>query len=364
VQDDGTKEYFSHLLPELGIHNVSITTFAGWAMKILGIEEYEYIHRYGDTEEECDMYEYQKIRVLREQEMLPLHNKNPFIVLSKAYGEVSLFKKQKKENKLDRFDLTILLTSYLQKYKKIETTRIFDGVIDGVLKKRTRKTLINYSLVVVDEFQNYLPEQLVLLKACINDDTKATMYVGDTAQQVYLGTIKEWSQIGEKIPSDRSVRLDKVYRNTKNILLFIQSLGYLISIPTGIKEGPIVTEKLCLTQEEEIEHIRSMVKIYEKGSIGVLGKSKNYLEKFQQAFKDIPGVHVLTMNESQGVEFDFVCIVGIHDETFTVTQHSDVLPEHIQERKAMQRDLLYVALTRAITELHILGSKKLHEIIK
>ncbi len=364
VQDDGTKEYFSHLLPELGIHNVAITTFAAWAMKILGLSEYEYIHRYGETEEDCDMYEYQKIRALRQQDVLPEYNKNPFTLLSKVYGEINLFKKQKKEQKLDRFDLTILLKSYVQKYKKIETTRVFDGVIDGVLKKRTRKTLINYSLVVVDEFQNYLPEQLLLLKTCINDDTKATMYVGDTAQQVYLGTIKEWSQIGESISTERSIRLDKVYRNTKNILLFIESLGYKISIPAGIKEGPLVVEKICTTQHEEIEHIGSLLKQYEKGSIGILGKSSKYLEKFKESFKGNKNVHVLTMNESQGVEFDLVCIVGIHNDTFTVTHYSDVLPEHIQERTAMQKDLLYVALTRAITELHILGSKKLHEIIK
>ena len=35
VQDNGTKEYFSQLLPELGIDDVSITTFSEWAFQIL-----------------------------------------------------------------------------------------------------------------------------------------------------------------------------------------------------------------------------------------------------------------------------------------------------------------------------------------
>ena len=68
------------------------------------------------------------------------------------------------------------------------------------------------------------------------------------------------------------------------------------------------------------------------------------------------------MNEAQGVEFDLVCIVGIKQNTFKVPDYIDVSPEHIEERKRMQKDLLYIALTRAITELHVLGNKKLSEI--
>ncbi|HNW09616.1 MAG TPA: hypothetical protein PKM52_03475, partial [bacterium] len=34
VQDDSTRDYFSHLLPELGINDVEITTMASWARKI------------------------------------------------------------------------------------------------------------------------------------------------------------------------------------------------------------------------------------------------------------------------------------------------------------------------------------------
>lgn len=63
------------------------------------------------------------------------------------------------------------------------------------------------------------------------------------------------------------------------------------------------------------------------------------------------------MLESQGVEFDLVFLVGIQSSLFEITKNIDTLPEHIEERKRMQKDLLYVALTRAITELHILGEE-------
>ena len=69
-------------------------------------------------------------------------------------------------------------------------------------------------------------------------------------------------------------------------------------------------------------------------------------------------VHVLTMLEAQGVEFDLVCLVGIKKET-SIAEKGNISPKHVEERKRMQKDLLYVALTRAITELHILGTEKL-----
>lgn len=364
VQDNGTKEYFSHLLPELGIYNVTITTFAQWAMKILDLEDYTYVSRYGEEEEERDLYEYQKITVLRTASSTASYQKNPFVVLSKLYGNTSLFSKQKKEKVLDRFDLTILLRLYYEKYGKFETKRTYNGVIGGVLKIRTKKTLLEYSLVVMDEFQNYLPEQFEIIKSCLKQETNALIYVGDMAQQVYLGTIKKWEDIGEVIEDERKIKLDKVYRNTRSILEYIQSLSYSVSIPNGIKEGPDVLEKVYLTAEEEIEHIKGFIEKYKEGSVGILAKDEKYLRLHKEAFANFSHVHVLTMNESQGVEFDFVCIVGIHADTFTITHHADVSLSHIIERQSMQRDLLYVALTRAITELHVLGVVNLKDVVK
>ncbi len=359
VQDNGTKEYFSHLLPGLGIHNVIITTFSEWALDMLALQGFSYISRYGTTEEEKDSYEYQKIKALR-SEKIPQYSKNTFTFLAETYTDLSvdgkkLLDQQKKQKTLDRFDLTILLNAYWETYQKFEKRRSFTSVVNGVMKNRTAKTPIEYSLIVVDEFQNYLPEQLKIFNICLNQQTKSCIYVGDIAQQVYLGTIKNWDQIGETIEAERNIKLDKVYRNTKSILAFIQNLGYPISLPEGLKEGPPVTEKICSTVKEEIEHIKGVIGAYAKGSVGILAKNDTYLTPFKAEFSEMKNIHVLTMNESQGVEFDLVCIVGIDERTFVVNHHADALSEHIEERKRMQKDLLYVALTRPINELHILG---------
>lgn len=364
VQDSGTKNYFATLLPSLGINDVKITTFSEWTFKILNLKSYSYIERYGENEEEKDLYEYQKLKALREA-FIPAWNKNIFTVLNLQYSKyfssnnLKLFEKQKKENKLDRFDLVILLKSYFEKYKKFEIKREYQTFVKHTLVRKIEKTPVLYSLMIIDEFQNYLPEQLGIFKSCLNEKTQSIVYVGDMAQQVKLGTIRDWSEIGEVISPNRNVKLNKVYRNTKNILSFIKNLGYAVELPDGLKEGPVVTEKILNTAEEEVRHIKAIIPKYKEGTIGILAKEESYLENFKKEFADIKNIHVLTMHEAQGVEFDLVCIVGIKKESFNVIHYLDISPLHTEERKRMQRDLLYVALTRAITELHILGQAKL-----
>ncbi len=369
VQDAGTKDYFSTLLPGLGIRDVHITTFSEWAFSILNIDDCTYVERYGDSDEEKDLYEYQKLRTLRENIIFPW-NRNYYTTLRASYEKYLLpynsrsFERQKKEKRLDRFDIVILLKSYFEKYEKFELSRGYQVSVNGKIIQKVEKRSILYSLMIVDEFQNYLSEQLDIFRSCLNKKTESVVYVGDIAQQVKLGTVKNWEDIGEVISVERKVRLNKVYRNTKNILTYIEKLGFKIEIPNGLKLGPPVTEKVANTIKEEIKHVREFIPKYSGGSIGILAKNFSYLEHFKKEFSNEKNIHILTMIEAQGVEFDIVFLVGVNKEYFTVTHHIDVSPEHIEERKRMQKDLLYVALTRAITELHVLGPDKLENIFR
>ncbi|MEI6316661.1 MAG: UvrD-helicase domain-containing protein [bacterium] len=359
VQDNGTKEYFSKLLPGLGIYDVVITTFSQWAFEILGISDCIHVDRYGTLEEERDMYEYQKLQTVRENKQIPW-GKNIFTTLHNVYSKnfsksnLVLFQKQKSEKKIDRFDLTILLQAFLNKNKKFEIKREYNTFVKDNLVKKVRKTSIEYPLMIVDEFQNYLPEQLRIFNHCLVPETQSIIYVGDMAQQVKLGTIKNWVDIGESILPERNIRLNKVYRNTKNILEYIQSLGYDIEIPIGVKDGPKVLEKTTNGFVDEIKHIKEYIESYKHGTIGIIAKDELYLEVFKNEFSGVKNIHVLTMAESQGVEFDLVCIVGFNQSSLIDGRYKDISSDHIKERERIQKDLLYVALTRAITELHVL----------
>lgn len=366
VQDTGTKEYFSELLPSLGITEVTITTFFEWAKNILSLGVLDYVNRFGNSEEERDMYEYAKSKTMSEKILPTFGKRSVFALLNDVYSrtlsstELSLFKKQQKENVVDRFDVTLLLRMFK------ETNGSFYTIADyyeensaGVLKKKRGKQEVVYPLIVVDEFQNYIPEQIQLIKSTLDKKKQSIIYVGDLVQQTRFGALQNWNDIEEKIEPERKVVLQKVYRNTKSILTYIQSLGYDVDIAEGVKTGDAVTEAEYQTPEEEITHIKNV--IIESGniSIGIIAKHESYLEPFKKEFKNKKNIHVLTMHEAQGVEFEWVFLVGVSNELFEIQDTEEVGKAFVQEKTKINKDLLYVALTRAISRLHVLGSQKL-----
>ena len=350
VQDNGTKDYFSHLLPELGINNVRITTFFEWATTILGIPGAQHVDRRGVDEHDKNTKEFERLQQLKLKNV-------------PTWTETKKLLKTYSETGLDRIDLTLALTSYFNQYKKFETKTKYTTVDkNGELVQKTRKHLLDYSLIVVDEFQNYMPEQLTLFHHCVNEKTKSVIYVGDMAQQVLSGTLRSWETVGVRLDPEREVRLHKVYRNTREILHYIRKLGYPVEIPDGIKSGPAVTETVLTTTDETLRYLQEKVAAA-RGTVGIIGKNKEDIEPFVHVFADNKKVYVTTMAHSQGVEFDVVCLIGIEKEMFTLEHLSAFPADFIEEKKKIQKDLLYVALTRAISELHIIGTSKLSDII-
>lgn len=369
VQDNGTKEYFSHLLPELGIDDVLITTFSEWALSILDVDA-KYVIRLGENEAEKDLYEFAKLKALNFLPQEKFKKTDIYTILENAYGkyfddsQLEFFQKQKKEKKLDRIDLTLLLSIYEKTNSGVGMVKDYwEELKNGSMKKKRGFVSFDYSLAVVDEFQNYLPRQLSLIKSCINKRSQSVLYVGDMAQQVQFGTIRNWDNIGENINDERKVVLQKVYRNTKNILNYIQMLGYKIEIPEGLKEGSEVGEYVCQSVDEEIFKINEILQGKQYASVGILAKDETYLQGFRKVFLDNDKIHTMTMNEAQGVEFDVVFLVGIDEKTFGI-EYENANEELMAEKKRINKDLLYVALTRAISQLHILGHEKLGNIMK
>jgi DNA helicase-2/ATP-dependent DNA helicase PcrA len=168
VQDQSTKDYFSALLPNLGINNVQITTWVEWACKILKLEITNYELRIGDSEEEKDIYEFEKIESLKNFDEISFSKtKDIYTNLKEAYiskfstNSYKIFKKQIEEKTFDRFDLTILLKIYLQREGKLSTEYLDYKVVGKAkLKKVIAKEDLLYSLIIVDEAQNYLKDQI------------------------------------------------------------------------------------------------------------------------------------------------------------------------------------------------------------
>lgn len=368
VQDEGTKAYFSKLLPDLGIHDVFVTTFGEWAMERLSIADANFIRRPNGVDDAIDAYEHRKCVALRSDIVPEKKLKDIFKTLEHIYGSVFLeedvarFKQQVLDRELDRFDLTLLLRLAREAsgpFEKQEEYLIQKK--NFVVTRKTRSVPLVYSLIVVDEAQNYLPEQVTLLRTCVSKDTQAMLYVGDLGQQVLLGTMRNWSHAGEDFASGQNVQLEKVYRNTKAILSYIASLGFDVSVPEGLREGISVADEVCSSVKEELERIREVIGSKDaQTQIGILSPSAAYLDIFREAFQDRTNVHVLTIHESQGVEFDEVYLVGVPSDYLVETQ--EISPEFAEERLRIKRDLIYVALTRAMEHVSILGRKRLRDI--
>jgi len=359
VQDARTQDYFSRLLPELGINDVRITTFSEWALELLGLKNYFHRVRPGDGEAEQDGYEAAKLAALKspiehsyDSKKLPLFLKTfyePFM----DTRQLDLLATELADHALDRHDLTLLLRSkQLNDGALTHDVEHYKFLPQGKVRTTVTKEPVRYALVLVDEFQNYLPGQLQLLKDATSARHQSMIYVGDMAQQTQFGTIKNWSEIAESIQPERVIALSKVYRNTRQILEYVASLGYDVDVPEGLGNGPEVEEQDIVSVPEGIAYIKALER-RPGGTIGVLAKDVADLERYTEAFEAIPEIHCLTIREAQGVEFDTVCIIGISAATFRVDDATEAMAS---ERRRINRDMLYVALTRAISSLHILGS--------
>ncbi len=362
VQDASTKRYFSGLLPQLGINSVKIKTFDEWAMSILGIKDMEFIKRYGKSEEEKDDYEYSKKVSLMKIKLS--HEKDISAILKKTYKEfftndqMRILEKQLKEKLLDRFDLTVLMQYELQKNNKF-----VEKVEKYIQQKSTRRYVkkqilqeVQYSLIIIDEAENYLSQQLQIIKSCISPKTNAIIYVGDLVQQTLPWTIKDWTDVNETFASERQVILQKVYRNTRQILEYIKKVGYTTTIPANIKQGKKVEERVIKNKKEEIEYVKKILLQNKNNTIGVLAKSEEYLIDYKKELPINERHLIMSINEAQGVEFDIVILVGVNKELYI---NNNKNTEIVLERKKVDKDLLYVALTRGISSLYICGNTKL-----
>lgn len=365
VQDESTRAYFGKLLPDLGLHHVQVTTFSAWAFERLNLTDYHFIRRPNGVDRLIDDYETAKLQALRSSAIDALTNKNPYLTLEKIYADyfsseqANLFAQQIDRRELDRIDITILLT--LQYEKNAGFTfqeEYFHQKKSFEIIRKQRTTPLRYTFMVLDEIQNYLPEQVTLLRSCIDPQTKAMLYVGDLGQRVLFGTLEKWADVGEDFTNDRRVMLDKVYRSTKQIMTYIQSIGFDVALPNELREGSEVTERRFDDAESPIAFVREAIdNLDQTAQIGLLAFTEFDLDPYRSLFPSHPNLHLLTVHQSQGVEFDHVFLVGINHNLF------DSSADQASERAKIQKDLLYVALTRAMDGLTVVGESLLRDCI-
>ncbi len=358
VNDHGTQKYFAMLLPELGITNVAITTFADFVLENIGLHAYTYQPIVGATEYERNTYAHEKNSALQGRDAVT-YTTNPWSVLKTTYanifnGEYSyLLREQESRKVLDRFDVTLLFRAYLNTFGGLTNYETEYTQLKGGKVRRTKKAVSKqYSLVILDEVQNYLPEQLRLIAQCISSDGSC-VYVGDLAQQTKLFTIRNWDQVGQDFSEENTVRLQKVYRSTKQILEYIQNQGFSVSIPEQSREGKAVETYQYSSRADMDAFIETIINRNANVTIGILTLDQETAHAHRDKYAKAGNVKTLSISEAQGVEFDVVILCDLNK----LAQQHGKYPENLALQIAeVSRDLLYVALTRAMNELYIVNA--------
>lgn len=373
VHDGASKAYFAGLFPELGLTGVKITTFHEWAMEMLGITRADggisrvgmFVFRFGADEQERDAFELMKAGVLKKLEELKgsigeLGKKaasDVWAILEWCYKDVAdplfkkLFMRQRLVRSIDRFDLALLL--HMQRHTEgriAKDVSYYDKSRTGELVRKVSRVGVSYRLVVVDEMQNWLPEELDIVRGCLDKETEAVMFVGDTRQKTRIGSIAQVDDVGIAIADDRRVVLEKVYRNTRQIVEYCVRRGYDVHVLAGLAEGPEVSEVVANDTQDVVRVCKEMYERIESGqTLGVITFSPERREEFM-ALTEMGGVHVVTVHEAQGLEFDSVVVIEeVAERVFDGDGGTEL--------QRVVRDLAYVAFTRAMRELVVVKMK-------
>ena len=227
---------------------------------------------------------------------------------------------------------------------------------------------IGYDIVIVDESQDFSANQLRAIRHHLNEDHAVT-FVIDTAQRIYARGFT-WTEAGYSVRPERSHTLHQNHRNTREIAAFaagvlkgmkIEADGALPNLNNAQATGPLplVLRGLYRNQAQAaVDYIKEKVNLGEDSIAFLKPMGGNWFDEIARrlSLEGIEYVNITkesewptgsenvalsTFHSAKGLEFDYVFILGLSDET---TQFSN---EGSEDRVYVLRRLLAVAIARA-----------------
>ncbi|MDV4151312.1 3'-5' exonuclease [Clostridium sp. AL.422] len=218
--------------------------------------------------------------------------------------------------------------------------------------------------LLVDEMQDYTPIHYAVIKKLFN--CKITI-MGDKNQNINPYSSTSIEKISFVFPEAKSMELNKSYRSTFEIAEFSKSINKNVKTSTVERHGEKVTVNEYHSIEEEIEGILKNIKEFREGkynSFAILCKSQKEATNLYKRLKDIDeSISLLSFNDNKFV--DGIVITSIHMSKGL--EFDKVLIPKVDERNyqtEMDRNLLYVACTRAMHKLDISCSGKISNFIE
>jgi len=263
------------------------------------------------------------------------------------------------------------LTCWEKKMKFVGVTDYLG--LSAALHRHKSKVKNIYRSVIVDEAQDFGTIELELIRKLVGERENDMFLCGDIAQQVSAKHLS-FGEAGINIPSTRALKIEKNYRNSREILTAAYDVWFnnLTDEMLDSKEFEILDPKhanfsaaapLMLQADSLEEEIASGIKFIrnylegdknKKGCLAMSGYSIYQVQRFgiKNNIKVLDGeitietdnIYLSDLEHTKGFEFDVVVIVNCS---------KSVMPDMCKPEKERFRDLskLYVSMTRAKDQL-------------
>lgn len=232
-----------------------------------------------------------------------------------------------------------------------------------------------YRHVVIDEGQDFSPEMVRSLAACIPQDGSLTLF-GDTVQQIY-GHRMSWRSAG--LTNTKVWEFRENYRNTRQVARLALALANAPDFPKPpdmvepkrpTADGPLPAVISVANEREEISIIeRHAMEQAQSGTTAILLKTRAEENLLSAQFRDratrlhrdldtwpsSSGLFYGTYHSAKGLEFDTVILPRLSTDRWPSSSDEGTV--------ASEMRLLYVGITRARSSLVLTHAGAITELL-
>jgi len=268
------------------------------------------------------------------------------------------------------------------------------GVFRSVAEHYKGKSVKPFSSIIVDEAQDLGVPELRFLAAVAPAAADALFFTGDLGQRIFQQPFS-WKALGVNV-QNRSVTLTVNYRTSHQIRQAADRLlQSLVSDADGEKEdrsgtvsvfnGPepvvLVADTLEAEQRAVADFIRGAISAgVNPEEIGVFVRTREIIGRAREAVKAAGGtpfeltlhkegpageVRIGVMHLAKGLEFKAVAVIGCDEDQLPLRSRIEAVADEVEldDVFATERQLFYVACTRARDHLLVSGIKPASEFL-
>lgn len=252
----------------------------------------------------------------------------------------------------------------------------FSGIVHRVRAAVEAGRIPRFRAVLADEVQDFGPAELMLLRSLAREAKDGLFLALDPGQRIYQMPVS-WQALGLDVRG-RSIRLRVNYRTTREVMDLAERV-----LPPGEEE---VREVLALlrgpkpvirgfTRKEAAQQglLQWLNRLESKGirpeEVAILARRHDLVQEVMAVLEragwkaerlDAPGsgkaLRAGTVHAAKGLEFRAVALYGANDDLFPLRSlfRENLAEEDRAHLEAQERNLLYVALSRAREEVLVL----------